>query len=249
VKLKLKVISYNIHKGFNFSNRGFVLEDIRDAIRKENADLVFLQEVVGMRDREKNHVPIGSFESQFEYLADEIWHHHAYGKNAVYEGGHHGNAILSKYPFRSWDNVDISTNRLEQRGILHGMMEVPEMNTQFHGLCLHLDLFEGGRRLQTNALCRFIQEKIDRDEALLVAGDFNDWRGRVTPQLFEKVGLREAFMTLRGEHARSFPSFLPKLKLDRIYYRGIELVEAHELHGEPWDSLSDHVALSATFEL
>ena len=45
--------------------------------------------------------------TQFEFLADSIWSHYAYGKNAIYQHGHHGNAILSELPFAISNNVDV----------------------------------------------------------------------------------------------------------------------------------------------
>ena len=44
---RIKVLSYNIHKGFNANNSAFVLDEIRQAIRRSGSDLVFLQEVLG----------------------------------------------------------------------------------------------------------------------------------------------------------------------------------------------------------
>ena len=103
----MKVLSYNIHKGFTIGNRSLVLEEIRHAIRTTHADLVCLQEVVGENTRHA-----AAFEKwadiQFEFLADEVWSYRAYGKNAVYDHGHHGNAILSKIPFTHHSNHDIS---------------------------------------------------------------------------------------------------------------------------------------------
>ena len=43
----LRVLSYNVHKGFCSANRQFLLEKIRQSIRVVDADVVFLQEVVG----------------------------------------------------------------------------------------------------------------------------------------------------------------------------------------------------------
>jgi len=38
--LTLKVLTYNIHKGFSATNRRFVLHGIKDALRKVDADVV-----------------------------------------------------------------------------------------------------------------------------------------------------------------------------------------------------------------
>ncbi|MEO8390123.1 MAG: EEP domain-containing protein, partial [Polaromonas sp.] len=40
-----KVLTVNIHKGFTFFNRKFILPELREAVRSVGADVVFLQEV------------------------------------------------------------------------------------------------------------------------------------------------------------------------------------------------------------
>jgi len=45
--------------------------------------------------------------------------------------------------------------------------------------------------------------------------------------------------------ARTFPSLLPVLRLDRIYVRGFSVIEASVHLGAPWSLLSDHLALGA----
>ena len=117
----LQVLSYNIHKGFSSGNRNFVLHQIREAIRTVRADLVFLQEVLGEhREHQRKYSAHWERDSQFEFLADEVWPHFAYGKNAIYTSGHHGNAILSRYPFTFFENIDISTNRMESAASFTG---------------------------------------------------------------------------------------------------------------------------------
>ncbi|MCA9396376.1 MAG: EEP domain-containing protein, partial [Candidatus Omnitrophica bacterium] len=59
----------------------------------------------------------------------------------------------------------------------------------------------------------------------------------------------EVFWSQTGRHAKTFPSFLPILKLDRIYYRGIQLNSCSVHDEDPWPKLSDHAALSASFNL
>jgi endonuclease/exonuclease/phosphatase family metal-dependent hydrolase len=246
---QLRVLSYNLHKGFGLLNREFLLAQMREAIRSSQADIVFLQEVVGQNSKHKNQVKDWPTEPQFEYLADQIWHHHAYGKNAVYNEGHHGNAILSKYPFISSENLDISTHRFAQRGLLHGVIQIPNLSQKVHVLCIHMGLFEAERRAQAQKLYHRIDQLIPHDEPLLIAGDFNDWRGQISPILQKEVGVREAFEVLHGSPARSFPSWLPALRLDRIYFRKMEVVSAETLISPPWNQLSDHVALKAEFRL
>lgn len=244
----MRVLSYNIHKGFSTLNRNFVLKSIKEAVRLVEADLVFLQEVCGRNnDHAKNHNEWPS-SSQFEFLADEVWTHFAYGRNAIYSEGHHGNAILSHYPIESWENIDISTNAFESRGMLHSVMRIPKVDQELHCICLHLDLLESGRQQQLVQVANRIESLIPKNAPLIVAGDFNDWKGRASEMLFREVDLKEAYYERHREHARTFPSWLPMLKLDRIHFRGLTLKDVRVLRGSPWNRLSDHAAVFAEFK-
>lgn len=242
---QIKVLSYNIHKGFTTRNKEFVLAKIREAIRSVNPDIVFLQEVLG--EHLQHDIDDWPNNAQFEYLADQIWSHYAYGKNAVYEKGHHGNAILSKYPIISWDNIDISTNPMERRGVLHAVINHEEQKV--HALCLHLNLLESGRRVQIKKICERIKSNIPENEPIIMAGDFNDWQNRISLTLQKNLDIKEAYLSHHGQHAKTFPSYMPMLQLDRIYYRIVSLKEAIHLKGKPWSTLSDHIALLAIFEI
>ena len=86
-------------------------------------------------------------------------------------------------------------------------------------------------------------------EPVIIAGDFNDWRSRATAPLKKTLGANEAFEQLHGSHARTFPCWLPALKLDRVYFRGLDVKKAELLDGPPWNELSDHAALSVELTL
>lgn len=242
---KLRVLSYNIHKGFSAGNRRFVLARIKEAIRSVHADVVFLQEVLGEHADHAEKVAGWPSESQFEYLADSVWHHYAYGKNAVYTSGHHGNAILSKYPIVGWENLDISMHRFERRGILHAQVDVPGHRLPVHCLCLHFGLSEKGRIGQIERLVHRVDQAVPQTEPLLIAGDFNDWSRRATVALEREVDAHEVYRRIHGSHPKTFPSRFPLLPLDRIYSRGFHVETAQVMVGKPWNTLSDHAALYA----
>jgi endonuclease/exonuclease/phosphatase family metal-dependent hydrolase len=90
---------------------------------------------------------------------------------------------------------------------------------------------------------------IPHNEAVIVAGDFNDWSGRTGLRFEMQSGMREAFRQSLGEHAKTFPSNRPFLGLDRIYYRGVDLIKCNCLSGHPWQKMSDHLPLYAEFSL
>ena len=190
---RIRILTYNIHKGFSLDNR-FVLGAIKEAIHKTGAQLVFLQEVQGEHKKHSKKHQDWPLIPQLEYLADEVWTHHAYGKNAVYDHGHHGNAVLSLNPLVSWENIDISTNKLERRGLLHAVIAPFAPGTpEVHVVCVHLDLFEKGRVIQLDKICKRIHEHVPDGCPLIIAGDFNDWRENASSILENELGVKEVF--------------------------------------------------------
>lgn len=243
----LKVLTYNIHKGFSAGNTRFVLHEIKDALQTINPDLVFLQEIHGEHHSHKKSIANWPTESQFEFLADELWPHFAYAKNAVYPKGNHGNAILSKYPILGWENIDVSLIKSASRSLLHAIIDVPGWPQNIHAICAHLGLFKAERHQQLTTLSERIESHVPHHEPLLVAGDFNDWRGHAEDHLETDLGLQEVFRKLTGHLARSFPAWQPTLKVDRIYFRGLKPDLCKLFHKEPWHKLSDHIPLYAEF--
>lgn len=221
-----------------------MLHDLRDAIREVSADVVFLQEVLGDHQVHSRRQKRWPQESQYEFLADTVWQSYAYGKNAVYPEGHHGNALLSKLPIVRHHNEDLTIVGAERRGLLHAVLDVPGQPEDIHAICVHMSLFESHRAEQAQRLTEFIEDEVPRNAPLIVAGDFNDWRSRMH-RAMRPVGLREAFEDARGVLARSFPVMWPLLRLDRIYVRHLRSREPVVLSGKPWSRLSDHAALTA----
>ena len=247
--LTLKVLTLNTHKGFSFFNRKFVLHELREAVRATGADIVFLQEVLGSHERYPSRYADWPPAPQYEFLADTLWRDFAYGRNAVYPHGHHGNAVLSKFPIARHENHDISVQGPEKRGLLHCVMQVPGSGREIHGICVHLSLMERHRQLQLELLCRLVAQHIPADAPLVIAGDFNDWRLRARRILDGCAGLSEAFVAAHGREARTFPARWPLLRLDRIYVRNVRKVRPAVHSIRPWSHLSDHAALSAEIEL
>lgn len=245
---RLRVVSYNIHKGFSANNRRFLLQDMRKALHGCDADVVCLQEVVGDHSKHRQYHlepnEPGPSPAQFEYLADSMWPHYAYGKNAIYQAGDHGNAILSAYPFSQWQNDNISRYWFSQRGLLYG-----RIGQHLHIFCVHLGLLERERKQQLEQLIRCIEERVPADAGLLIAGDFNDWSLRSHRRLQSRLHVSEALSQARGKPARTFPAVLPCLRMDRIYYRNLSLRQADCMSGPTWRRLSDHCPILAEFDV
>jgi endonuclease/exonuclease/phosphatase family metal-dependent hydrolase len=237
-------LSYNIHKGYDWNNKNYFLREIKDFIRTAGVDIVFLQEVVGKNTHfEKS----GLIDTQFEFLADELWPHYSYAHNAVYDHGHHGNLILSKYPILSFENINISTNSLEQRGFLLCKIALDETDRFFYAACSHLNLLHVGRQKQYQHIKKIITEKIKDSASVILAGDFNDWNKKSAKVIEHQLNFIEVFKKIHGDYAKTFPAPLPIFCLDRVYVKNASIYSAKIFYPfnniNPITHLSDHLPL------
>lgn len=246
---QLTVMTVNIHKGFTSFNRKFILPELRDAVRKVGADVVFMQEVLGTHEEHGKKIEDWPDAPHYEFLADSIWPQFAYGRNMVYPKGHHGNAIMSKFPILEYQNHDVSIAGPEKRGLLHCVLKVDGFPQGVHVICVHLGLAESHRQQQLALLCEITHTEVPEGAPLIVAGDFNDWRRRANDILWNDANLREVFVHAYGEPAKTFPSMFPLLSLDRIYVRNCSVHLPVVLPRRPWSRLSDHAPLAAEIHL
>ena len=244
---RFTVLTVNTHKGFTALNRRFILPELREAVRGVAADVVFLQEVHGTHEHHPKRYDNWPAIPQYEFLADTLWPQFAYGRNAVYPAGDHGNALLSKFQIIRHDNLDVSISGHENRGLLHCVLRLPGNGREVHAICVHLGLRETHRNAQLKLLAQRLDALHDQTP-VIVAGDFNDWRQRADA-LLKPCGLREVFAEHHGKPARSFPARMPTLRLDRIYVRNLKASRPQVLTTRPWSHLSDHVPLSVEIEL
>ena len=249
LSFSIKVLTVNIHKGFTFFNRKFILHELREAVRTVGADVVFLQEVTGTHAKHESKVANYPVTPHYEFLADSIWPQFAYGRNAVYTNGHHGNAVLSKFPIIRFENRDVSISGPERRGLLHCVLDVPGRDTNVHVICVHLGLAESHRIKQLKMLCDLVHKDIPPSAPVIAAGDFNDWRRRAHHVLAKGANMHEVFVQANGKAARTFPARFPLLQLDRIYVRNAIGHAPVVLPIKPWSHLSDHAPLAAEIEL
>jgi len=247
--MQFTVATFNIHKGFSHLTRKMMIHELREKLHGLAVDILFLQEVQGVNRRLAGRYRDWPVKPQHEFIAGSMWREVAYGKNAVYGHGHHGNAVLSRFPMIAQSNHDISAHLFESRGMLHCEIRLEEPLPSLHCINVHLGLFERGRRWQVHTLCERIRDQVPRDAPLIIAGDFNDWRHTANSTLRNELGMVEVFESDRGRPARTFPSLLPMFQLDRIYARGLDVVTTDVHYAYPYARLSDHAALAATFEL
>jgi len=239
----LRVATYNIHKGVQGIGpaRRLEIHNLGHAVEQLDADVVCLQEVRKLHRREERYFTRWPELPQAEFLCPEGYEA-VYQTNATTRHGEHGNALLTRWPIVSQGHEDMSDHRFEQRGLLHVQVQLEERKV--HVIVLHLGLIAGSRLRQTGQLLRFIEREIPRDEPVVVAGDFNDWGGKLRPAM-NAMGLKDHV----GDRAYTFPSRLPLAQLDFVYCRGLKPLRLEVPRGRIWWRMSDHLPLIAEFGL
>lgn len=239
----LRVATYNIHKGVQGFGpvRRLEIHNLGHAVEQLDADIVCLQEVRKLHRREERFFTRWPELPQAEFLCPEGYAA-VYQTNATTRHGEHGNALLSRWPVVSHGHEDMSDHRFEQRGLLH--VEVKVERKLVHVIVVHLGLIAGSRLRQIEQLQRFIEREIPAREAVVVAGDFNDWGAKLRPAM-NAAGLKDFV----GERALTYPSRLPLAQLDYVYARGLKPLGLQIPRGRIWWRMSDHLPLVAEFRI
>ena len=239
----LRVATYNIHKGVQGLGpaRRLEIHNLGHAVEQLDADIVCLQEVRKLHRREEQYFNRWPELPQAEFLCPEGYFA-LYQTNARTKHGEHGNALLSRWPVVSHGHEDMSDHRFEQRGLLHAELKIGRRKV--HVIVLHLGLIAGSRGRQVEQMLRFIEREIPRTAPVIVAGDFNDWGGKLRPMLNS-----HGFQDFMGQRALTYPSRLPLTQLDYVYCRGLKPVGLEIPRGRIWWRMSDHLPLIAEFKV
>lgn len=238
--MRLSIVSYNVHKCIGGIDRRYDPGRTAAVIAHHAPDLVLLQEVAQNGARFRG-------ERQVDLLATALGLPHVtYFVNVRFgpQRGEYGNAILSRYPITSTENVDLTIGGKKARSVLHACLRLalPDNHSRtLHVFNLHLGLSGPERREQ---LRRFLACKpfagLDHRTPVLVAGDFNDVWGRLG-KLLVPAGFRGPARPLR-----TFPAYAPLRALDSFHVRGeVEVLELQRSRLQLAKAASDHLPLVA----
>jgi endonuclease/exonuclease/phosphatase family metal-dependent hydrolase len=228
---KITVATYNVHRwtGLNGRSRpdparaAFVIAEI-------DADLVALQEVLR---------PLRG-EDPLEAIAEALGLHVAYAATRVHKRGQIGNAILSRWPIAGVSMLDLSYGRMEKRVAVAAQFKGDDR--EFDVVATHLALADRTRSRQVESL---LEHPRLAETPTLLMGDMNAWRRcKATRALDEELRSHG-----NQEWPASFPSASPMLALDRIYARGVRIIEINAHASRAARRASDHLPIVARVKL
>ncbi len=245
--MKLRLLTYNVHKCIGGVDRRYDPERIRETIAHYEPDVVALQEVDQAARR-------SNVDSQVDLLGDLLGlRHRTWFPNVrVRGGGQYGNAILSRFPLTESTNIDLTIPPKKRRSVLHARYRVRTPGARgrhtrtVHVYNMHLGLSGIERKIQ---LRKFLDSHpfvgLHADTPIIVCGDLNDVWGTLGPKLFNPAGFRSI-----GRPLRTFPAYAPVRALDGIYVRGdARIVNAQRGQVNIAKRASDHLPLIADLDI
>ena len=240
--MRLRVLSYNIHKCIGGVDRRYEPDRVADVIRMQEPDVLLLQEVDA-------GVPRSNGDKQCDVLGELCgMRYRTWFPNVdVRGGGHYGNAVLSRYPIIESTNIDLSIRYKKKRSVLHSVIRVrhDDVDRTIHLFNMHLGLARFERRIQ---LRTFLDShpfaNLHHDTLIVVGGDLNDVYGRLG-ELLRPAGFRGV-----DRRPLTFPAWGPVRPLDAIFVRGnMDFVKLVRCESDLARRASDHRPLIAEVRL
>jgi len=235
--IRLRVLSYNIHHAEGV-DRKLDVERIARVILAVNPDLVALQEV----DRKVKRT---QGVDQPAELARLTKLHVVFGANIELQGGHYGNAVLSRFPIaRHQNHLLPNIDASEQRGVLEAEVTLPGSKQPLLLWATHLDFRADDReRLASVKLINELASKHPQQPALL-AGDMNDTPESKTLEQFAAMWKRTGEKPIA-----TVPVDRPTKQIDFILSRPQDRWKVVEVQVLEEAVASDHRAIFAVLEL
>lgn len=204
----ITVMTYNIHHA-NPPSRDkdhIDLDTIAATIRAAKADLVAIQELDSAVARSGNTF-------QLKLLAEKLNMYYYFAKAIPYQGGSYGVGILSRYPIRDTQTIQLPkiTGFTGEDRVLAVAKVTLAKNKEIYFGCTHLDVNkEENRILQTKAIAEFASKL---SVPFIMGGDLNSTN--------EKTAIQQLYTVLQDASSKqepTIPVLKPVRRIDYILY-------------------------------
>jgi len=227
----VRVMSYNLHNGFNAGGR-LNLEALAREIEASGAGIVALQEV------SRGWLVSGRVD-MVEWLSRRLGMIYYFGPTA---GPFWGNALLSRFPIVSATNIALPSEGLPiERRFISAVFDIDGQNIQV--IALHLHHVVGDSEVRVDQLLALLDiAKLNRQT--IVMGDFNAEPDSTEIGLMRGLGLADV-LAAAPPPAYTFRSDDPYQRIDYIWVSSDLKFTAAEVFKS---TASDHFGIAATID-
>lgn len=230
----LRIMTYNIHHANPPSEGDSIdIDAVAEVIRKENPDLVALQEVDVYTERSGENL------HQARALAQKLDMHFYFAKALNYQNGFYGNAVLSKFPILDSMRIELPPMEGVQVEIRNwtGIKVAIEGKEMWFG-STHLDFQRGENNLNQAKI--LLQHLESVTIPVFIGGDFNRPVDSETIELFDTK-----FQRTCTDCPPTIPVTNPDRTIDHLMYRPKDgfRVTNHRVIDEQY--ASDHLPVVA----
>jgi len=215
---ELRIATYNVHYGFGEDWR-YAPEAMADAIAESGADVVALQEV-----------SVGLASAYGTDLAR--WLGRRLGMRVRFAptvNGTLGDAVLSRLPVVSFRSLPLPPDDADRKQVAVAEIAVGPDTVRF--LATHFGLTPEEQAVQTTG----VLEAAGTGPSIL-AGDLNAGPDSDVARRLREAGFRDAFELAGAPPAPTSPAIMPVERIDWIWVRGYDAVEARVFES----TASDH---------
>ncbi|MBQ3005179.1 MAG: endonuclease/exonuclease/phosphatase family protein [Clostridia bacterium] len=236
----MNVMTFNIQHALDYQNQIIDTELFVGAIKDLGADICCLNEVRG-------EGPIEGYTDQTNALGDGLGFYRYFGE-AIKVGGTspYGNAIVSRFPFKSAETISIPVSPYktddeyhEPRCVIKAIAEIDGKDICF--LVCHMGLSDKERKEAVKTICALVD---GTDLPIILTGDFN-----TTPDddVLEPIykRLKDSDENAKHKGVFTYASYYPEIKIDYIFFRGLKC----RYSGVITKIYSDHFPIIAEFEV
>lgn len=236
----LKVMTFNIQHALDYKKQIIDFDLFVNAIKKYGADVCGLNKVRG-------EGPLADYTDQTNTIGDGLGFNRYFGEAIKVQGtSPYGNAIVSRFPFRSIETIKIpdpeskiGKHSFESRCVIKAVADINEKEICF--LVCHMGLNLSEQKNAVETICKLLDEI---DIPVILMGDFN-----TTPESKVLLPLRERMKDTDElnplKNLATYPSDKPKKKIDYIFYRGLKFLKTETIE----EIFSDHLPIVSYFDI
>lgn len=236
----LKVMTFNIQHALDYQKQIIDFNLFVNAIKKHGADVCGLNEVRGAG-------PVKDYTDQTNTIADGLGFHRYFGEAIKVQGtSPYGNAIVSKFPFKSVETIAIPDPAIkrgklsfESRCVIKSILDFEGNDICF--LVCHMGLNKSEQKNAVKAICKILDKTV---VPVILMGDFNATPdNKVLKPIRKRLNDTDEFNLVKNYG--TYPSDKPNVKIDYIFYRDLKCLKTETIK----EIYSDHLPIIADFEI